>query len=88
MKASAVLEKHGLKPLIWSDDLNYRPMLADNGELIKDELELRVAANTLRRFGCIIVDQNGNLIGKLNLLAPTTGEIAGERRASFKLVKT
>lgn len=79
MKAAAVLEKHGLQPLQWWDDAEFDPASPE-------DLELFLAIKQLRKRGCIIVNGQGALIGRVYQLVRSREEIVQDKRSSFRLV--
>ena len=72
-----VIEKHGYRAHF------YLPTVG-----AQSDRELWEALETMRLAGFIITDRNGHLVGKAATARLTGQEIAEERRAFFKLVKT
>jgi len=83
LEAHAVLEKHGLTALWWRDDATI-----DLDKAAKGEMDLFVAVKTLRKMGCIVVDQEGNLIGRVFKEFDSKEDVIRKRRAAFRLVDT
>ena len=72
-----VLEKHGLRAHY------YLP-----GVGLHEDRELANACNHLAAVGHIITDSAGALVGKVATARLTPAELARERRASFRLIKS